>query len=258
MDAIWKLVTGDGPLVATAIHDGYELRPDVGANMALDKLGRLREEDPFTGSWTEVAPTNIIGTHSRFQVDLNRPRETAIYIKPEDAWGLIVRREPPPEGTVAKSLAEYDAFYQASEALFRKMTAQHGRIVVYDLHTYNHRRNGPDGDVADPEANPEVNIGTETMNRDLWAPVIDRFIGDLRAFDYMGRHLDVRENVKFKGGNFARHTHTSFPDSVCVLSIEFKKFFMDEWSGAPDTAQVAAIQAALASTTPGVLAALND
>ena len=43
-------------------------------------------------------------------------------------------------------------------------------IVVFDLHTYNHRRNGPDGPPADPAGNPQVNIGTGTMNRDRWAP----------------------------------------------------------------------------------------
>ena len=57
--------------------------------------------------------------------------------------------------------------------------------------------------------------------------------------------------------NSARWTHEHFPDSGCVISIEFKKFFMDEWTGVPDSVQLEAIQQSLQSTVPGVLAALK-
>ena len=126
-------------------------------------------------------------------------------------------------------------------------------FVVFDLHSYNHRRDGPDASPADPAANPEVNIGTASMDRDRWAPVVDRFISDLRQFDYRGRHLDVRENVKFRGGHFPRWIHQQFPDSGCALAIEFKKFFMDEWSGSLFRADHQAILEALRSTVPGVI-----
>ena len=105
--------------------------------------------------------------------------------------------------------------------------------------------------------NPEVNIGTGTMNRTRWAPLVDRFIADLCAFDFLGRHLDVRENVKFKGGQFSRWIHQTFPESGCALAVEFKKFFMDEWTGKPDFEQLEAIRQALESTRPGVLEVLS-
>jgi len=125
--------------------------------------------------------------------------------------------------------------------------------VVYDLHSYNHRRDGPNSEPAAVEGNPEVNIGTGTMDRELWGPLVERFIGDLRAFDFGGRRLDVRENVKFRGGQLSRWIHENFPGAGCSLAIEFKKFFMDEWSGKPDGKANALISAALKSTTPGVL-----
>ena len=50
-------------------------------------------------------------------------------------------------------------------------------------------------------------------------------------FDFFGRKLDVTTNGKFPGGNFARWIHNTFPDSACCIAIEFKKIFMDEWSG---------------------------
>jgi hypothetical protein len=79
----------------------------------------------------------------------------------------------------------------------------------------------------------------------------------LRAFDFLGRQLDIRENVKFRGGQLARWTHEQFPHSGCVLSIEFKKFFMDEWTGIPDSTQLEAIRQGLQSTVPGVLEELK-
>jgi hypothetical protein len=111
--------------------------------------------------------------------------------------------------------------------------------------------------MADAAGNPEVNLGTGTMDRERWSPIVDRFINDLRAFNFLGRQLDVRENVKFRGGQFARWTHENFPNSGCVISVEFKKFFMDEWTGVPDAVQLEAIQQSLQSTVPGVLAALK-
>jgi hypothetical protein len=43
---------------------------------------------------------------------------------------------------------------------------------------------------------------------------------------------------------------------VCVLSIEFKKFFMDEWTGEPYEDVISAIGEALQSTASAALAEL--
>ncbi len=257
-DTIWRWSRGEGPLVATAIHDGHEVRSDALRIMAISEADRLREEDPFTGKWTMVAPTRVVGLRSRFEVDLNRPRETAVYRIPADAWGLEVWREPPGEALIRESLAEYDLFYEALRGLYEDLQNRYGRFVVFDLHTYNHRRRGPDGPMEDPFANPQVNVGTGTLhNRDAWAPLIDRFISDLSNFPFPDGPLDVRENVKFKGGNHGRWTHENFPEAGCVVSVEFKKFFMDEWTGVPDPGLLEAVGAALRFTVPGILEELE-
>ena len=62
---IWTLERGEGPVVATAIHDGHAVRDEVAGYMAIDKPSRLREEDPFTGEWAMVASTRVIGTVTR-------------------------------------------------------------------------------------------------------------------------------------------------------------------------------------------------
>ncbi|APZ93541.1 N-formylglutamate amidohydrolase [Fuerstiella marisgermanici] len=248
---------GRSPVVAAAVHNGHDTRKRVERHLLLSDDARLREEDPITGEWSQVARTQIVGLRSRFEVDLNRPRDKSVYKKPEDAWGLEVWDAPPDEDMIAASLKEYDDFYAAVDELLTELVDEFGKVVVYDLHSYNHLRDGDGHPPADEVANPEVNIGTGTMDRDFWAPVVDRFVKDLRRYDFHGRHLDVRENVKFQGGYFGEWIHNRFPEQVCAIAIEFKKFFMNEWTGEEDPDEVDAIYGALRSTVPGVEAELK-
>lgn len=253
----WLLEMGNSPLVAVALHDGHAVREEVAASLALPKHDRFREEDPFTRTWTVVADTRIVDLRSRFEVDFNRSRERAVYRSAEEAWGLQVWTSPPPAEMIERSLAQYDAFYAEVQRVFTRLQWQFGRFVIFDLHSYNHRRGKPNAPPADPLTHPEVNVGTSSLNRDRWAPLIDRFIKDLRCFNFLGRQLDVRENIKFGGGHFPRWTHQTFPDAACVLALEFKKFFMDEWSYEADHRQLEAIYRALKSTVPGILEELE-
>jgi N-formylglutamate deformylase len=246
---------GDSPLVATAIHSGHGIRENISNLFALAAEERLREEDPFTDHWVAIADNQIIGHNSRFEMDLNRSPDKAIYRQPEDAWGLQVWKDELPDELAKESISRYDAFYADVKQMLTDIQKKHGCFVVYDLHTYNHKREGANGPAADPEQNPEVNIGTGNMNRKKWAPVVDALMHSLQSYDYQGRHLDVRENVKFEGGYFMRWIHDTFGDSACVMSIEFKKFFMDEWTGEPDKPQLEEIRKALAQSTAPVLEA---
>ena len=81
------------------------------------------------------------------------------------------------------------------------------------------------------------------MPRDAWSFLLDPLIERMRAFDFNGRRLDVRENVAFQGkGELARFVHARYPQTGCAIALEFKKFFMDEWSGVPDPAELAAMR----------------
>lgn len=244
--------TGEGPLVAVAVHDGHDLRPEVAQWMMLDESTRRREEDPFTGNWTTMAPNWAIVHRSRFEVDINRLREKAIYRRPEDAWGLEVWKHGVPAGVFERSLQEYDDFYRQLREILDALVKRHGKFIVLDLHTYNHVREGV-GATAPGEENPEINLGTGTMERKRWAPLVDRFIRELSGFDFLGRRLDVRENVRFQGGQIPKWIHANYPETGCALAVEVKKFFMDEWTSDCDETQYAAIYEALQSTIPGLL-----
>jgi len=256
-EVIWDLVEGQQPIAATAIHAGHELRDEVSRRTALTAAERRREEDPGTNIFASVAGTQIVVRRSRFEVDLNRPRATAVYVVPQDAWDLKLWRRKPRTRFIARSLAEYDAFYAEAHRVFSDMESRFGRFVVLDMHSYNHRRNGPEGAPEDPGGNPEINVGTGTLNRELWGPLVDRFMGDVAGFDYLGRHLDVRENVRFRGGHFSAWVHENFPDSACCLAIEFKKIFMDEWTGKFFPEEHEALAQAIAASLPGVFESLD-
>jgi hypothetical protein len=253
----WEFRHGTGPLIGVALHAGHNLRAEIIPLLVIDEEQRFREEDPYSDYWTQVCSTQILTLRSRFEVDLNRPREQAIYRTPGDAWGIQVWNKPPDKSVVEESLAEHDRFYQTLGKELSKIEKNTGRFVVLDFHSYNHRRDGPHAPPADPELNPEINIGTGSLNRPLWDSVVDGFISAVHRYDFLGRHLDVRENVNFRGRYLAQFVHEHFPKSGCVLAIEVRKFFMDEWTGLVDIRQVAALREAFRLGAAAIITELH-
>ena len=258
LNNLWEITEGHGPIIATAIHHGHAVCPEVAELLALDDQTRLREEDPFTGVWTGISDNRILVHRSRFEFDLNRPPEKAVYLVPSDAWGLELWKSSLPGHLVEASRTLYRAFYDNVCEGLTALVSRFGRVVVYDLHSYNHRRKGPSEPPDDPGLNPEINLGTGTMDRDYWLPVVDSFLDAMGRAEFSGRRFDIRENVKFKGGYFPLWIHEHYPRTVCCLSIEVKKFFMDEWTGSPYPEAIKAVGDALGQTVPGVLSALGE
>ncbi|HET9428276.1 MAG TPA: N-formylglutamate amidohydrolase [Allosphingosinicella sp.] len=256
--SLWTIRNGPGPVIATAIHDGHDLRPEAAAAMALSEADRLREEDPFTGEAVRDVPTHIIAHRSRFEFDLNRSADLAFYRTPEQSWGLEVWKDAAPsEELISGSLALHGEYYRMLRALLDEVAARHERFVLLDVHSYNHRRDGPAGQPTPQIEAPDINIGTFSMPREDWAFLLDPLIDWMRAFDFNGRRLDVRENVAFQGkGEQTRFVHEHYPGRGCAIAIEFKKFFMDEWTGEPDVAEVAEMRrfiAEMATTAEAML-----
>ncbi|MGH8194395.1 MAG: N-formylglutamate amidohydrolase [Woeseiaceae bacterium] len=235
----WSFEVGDGPVVAAAIHSGHDVRSDVREWLAVPEDDRFREEDPLTALLATVGDSAIRVFRSRFEVDLNRSREEAVPLDPTASWGLEIWRAPPPARVIERSLAEYDRFYHDLKQFVDGLVVNWHSVLILDIHSYNHRRGGPESPAASAIRNPEINVGTGTMERDRWASLVDRFIDTLRLQDFRKQPLDVRENVKFKGRQFPQWLHTNYPTNVCVLSLELKKIFMDEWRG---TASIPALE----------------
>ncbi len=252
----WLITRGEDPIVATAIHAGHELRPEVSALMRLPEEDQLREEDPFTDQWVGIAKNSIVVNRSRFEVDLNRPRDRAVYLAPEDAWGLDVWTSLPSQDLKQRSLEIYDRFYNELGTICDELVEVHGHVLVLDLHSYNHRRGGPDGPVDDPELNPEINLGTESIHR-AWSPVVRSFSQTMSELPFYDDVLDVRENVKFKGGNLPRWINDRYGDRGFAIAVEAKKIYMDEWTGTNDEGITARIGRILESAAESARESLS-
>jgi N-formylglutamate deformylase len=250
-------LAGTTELVATAIHQGQYIEDHVLKYFSLNQEGRLREEDPYTDEFTDAGSVRVIVNYSRFRVDLNRPRDIAVYLRPQDAWNLDIYHTSPPKEIINEALIYYDTFYSEMHELLSSLVKKWGKVFVYDFHSYNHRRDGINAPYAPEVENPEINIGTGNIDREYWGKLIDRFMDDLRTFNFGGKKLDVRENIKFKGGYFSKWIGENFPDTVCVLAIEVKKFFMDEWTGEKDNTQIHLLKQAFISTRAGILRELK-
>lgn len=220
----------DSPIVCAAIHNGHELSLEVKKNIAVSEEIRLKEEDPYTERFTRSASNTIIGRKSRFEVDVNRAVENCIYLEPKDAWGLSIRKNTPAKAVISKGRKEYNDFYDKVKNHLAQLEKKFGYCFIFDVHSYNYHRAGAEAEFDNPNLNPDIIIGTSNMPR-KWFPLIDDIANELLGKDYYGKPIDLQLNIKFPGGRFPRWIHKNFPHSACCMSIEFKKSWMDEWTG---------------------------
>src|SRR5690606_39131437 len=245
----------DSPIIALALHDGHYINPEVLDLINLKEHERFREEDPYTDYMADLSVSKVVVHTSRFLVDFNRSREKAIYKKPEDAWGLKVWKGQFPVFLEEGLLNYYSDFYEKVNVLIQETIEQFGYFVILDIHSYNHRRESPEKAAPEKE-NPEINIGTAN-NNSKWQPLIQRFMTALSQCQINGKGPDVRENVEFKGGGFSERVNANYQEQGCVISIEFKKAFMDEWTGRASIEHIQDIREALLSTIPVLQDQLN-
>lgn len=255
MELVYTIRKAQSPIIATALHDGHRIARPLFDYLHLQEHERFREEDPYTADMVDLPVSRITVGTSRFQTDLNRRREQAVYRRPEDAWGLTVWRPPLPEMMVERLLAGYDRFYAEVAELLQWTIAIFGKFVVLDIHSYNHRRENP-MEKASIGENPEINVGTG-HNHEKWKAFGHCIARFLAHHQFGGRFLDVRENIKFKGGGFAEWINRNFGEYGCVVSLEFKKTFMDEWTGRVDIQHLNDIRSMLTGCIPLLLDLLD-
>lgn len=234
----WEISRNSGPVIATAVHAGHRVRPELLERMALTDDERRREEDPLTDMLAGVGDQTFRARTSRFEIDLNRPEEEAVYLDPSDAWGLTVWTERPTDKMVARSMEMRTAFYDMMRGWIEDSIAQHGRVLLLDLHSFNHRRDGPDAEPAPASDNPDIDLGLTTADEGKFGSVVDAFSTGLEG-EAAGRALDIRRNVRFvDGGHWPEWVFAEYGADVCTITLEYKKFFMDEWTNRADIAML--------------------
>lgn len=225
------------PVVCTAIHAGSRLRDDLVHRCVLNDSERFFEEDPFTDDMIASQPITIIGLDSRFEYDLNRALTLSTYYK--SAWNRLVWKKPLSAKHRAESHRKHNAFYAIYEAIVSKLESLHDSVVVFDMHSYNYKRQPSDA--------PVFNIGTAQIDMERWGTVVHRFTSELSKVALPNITTTAEINGVFEGrGYLISHTNAHF-DRTLVLPTEVKKVFMEEETGTPFPLVLEALQSGLKS-----------
>ncbi|MCH5717489.1 N-formylglutamate amidohydrolase [Niabella hibiscisoli] len=104
-----------------------------------------------------------------------------------------------PATSIQELHIRYEQFYTAILLLIEAAIKEHGRFLILDVHSYNHRRENSFTE-APNETYPEINLGT-AYNKDKWQPLCNRYNEFLSASKVLGKQPDVRQNIIFKGAH---------------------------------------------------------
>lgn len=212
-----------------AMHAGDRLRPDIQDALAVSPQDKYREEDPFTDLFIRDFPIQIICRDSRFEYDVNREYQRGIYDEHKKTWGLKVWKHDLTAEQRAQSLAKHQEFHDLLDIITSFMLQHNQRAVLFDMHSYCYQRETRQAWYEDDK--PEVNVGTKAVNRELFGEMIHNFMQDLATIRVDSKPVRVLENDIFFGGHLSRRLSAKHYERVLVLALEFKKTFMDEWSG---------------------------
>lgn len=204
------------PYCCTAIHDGGNLRSELKSKIAIDDYGRWYEEDPFTGNFISSMPITLIGQDSRYEYDLNRSPENAIF---EEAWGRNVWKKKLTSKDKERSLKKHSNYYQVTHALIQKLEEKFDGCIVYDMHSYNWKR-------WDRKV-PLFNIGAEKIDK-KFNEAVENWNSELNKIELNNIESECKINDTFFGRGYNLEYITNNFDKTLVLATEVKKVYCDE------------------------------
>ncbi|MFC4269231.1 N-formylglutamate amidohydrolase [Polaribacter marinivivus] len=201
-----------------AVHNGHQFRQELWDNCLHTEYERWFEEDPETKEMVKSHPIVIAGCDSRFEYDLNRAPETAIY---EDAWGKKLWKQPLPIEMHEKSLQKHANFYKVVHALISKLEEKFGVCIVYDMHSYNWKRWTREV--------PTWNLGTSNVDNQRFGEEIESWRAILEKTPLPnGIKSTSKINDTFQGnGYFLKYITQNFNNTL-VLATEIAKVYCDE------------------------------
>jgi len=206
------------PYACAAVHNGSQFRKELWKKCLHSEYDRWYEEDPETKTMLQPHPIVISGMDSRFEYDLNRDLDNAIY---EDAWGKQLWKEPLTEGETARSLEKHQNFYKVVHALIKKLELKFGCCVVYDLHSYNWKR-------WDREV-PTWNLGTANIDHKRFENAIEAWREQLSKIKLPNDiPTTAKVNDTFEGNGYFLKFITNNFNNTLVLATEVAKIYCDE------------------------------
>jgi len=206
------------PYVCAAIHDGHQFRKELWSNCLHTEYDRWFEEDPATKQMIQSNPIVLAGCDSRFEYDLNRDPENAVF---HTAWGKQLWKEPLSKELKITSLKKHESFYKIVEALITKIENKFGVCLVFDMHSYNWKR-------WDREV-PTFNLGTSNVDNNRFGGFIENWRTSLSQMKLPHEIKSTSKiNDTFQGnGYFLKFITSKFQNSL-VLATEVKKIYCDE------------------------------
>lgn len=206
------------PHICAAIHDGHQFRKSLLKNCLHSEYDRWFEEDPATKEMIQSFPIVIAGCDSRFEYDLNRAPEDAVF---ETAWGKQLWKKPLPENEKQHSLQKHTSFYEVVKALVQKVEEKFGVAVVYDMHSYNWKRWSREV--------PTFNLGTSNINSNQFGVDIELWRKSLSEIVFPNEIKSTSlVNDTFQGNGYFLKFITSNFKNTLVLATEIKKIYCDE------------------------------
>ena len=206
------------PYVCGAVHDGDQFRKELWDKCLHSQYERWYEEDPETKNMVISHPILIAGRDSRFEYDLNRIPEEAVF---ETAWGKQLWKQPLSEEEKARSLAKHTSFFKVTHALIEKIETKFGCCIVYDMHSYNWQR-------WDREV-PTWNLGTSNVDNDRFGEEIESWrqsLSEIKLPHGIKSSADIN-NTFFGNGYFLKYITKNFKNTL-VLATEIAKVYCDE------------------------------
>ena len=116
-----------------------------------------------------------------------------------------------------------------------------------------------DGDPAPADKNPDIDVGATTLDKAVYGDLLKDFADMLRSVPVNGQAPSVGINVRWEeGGNFPEWLHSIYGDKACVMTLEYKKIFMDEWSEEADILALQHLRQGLLLAVEGARRALQQ
>ncbi len=206
------------PYICGAVHDGHQFRKSLWENCLHTEYERWYEEDPCTKMMVQTHPIVIAGCDSRFEYDLNRPPDGAVY---SDAWGKQLWKEPLTANEYDHSIQKHTSFYSVVHALVEKIEAIYGKAIVFDMHSYNWKRWD--------RVVPTWNLGTSNIDNDRFGAQVESWRSKLESMKLPHAiESSSKINDTFQGnGFFLKYITNTFPNSL-VLATEIAKVYCNE------------------------------
>ena len=220
------------PFACAAIHNGHNLDKELWKNCHHTEHDRWYEEDPATGEMISGLPLTLIAHDSRFEYDLNRHPNEAIY---ETAWGKRLWKIPLSESLKLKAINKHENFYKVVLTLMVKLEEMFGSVVVYDLHSYNWKRW--------ERKVPVFNIGTSNVDETKYNIAITQWQEILGKLELpIDEKVTCEVNDVFQGNGYFLKYITANTLNTLVLATEISKVYCDEETGVIFPEVVAAVR----------------